>query len=346
MLTNPVQKEERESKMKRKRGFTLIELLVVITIIAMLLAILMPALNKVKKIAMRVICGTRLKGLGTAHTVYAHENDEEWVVASTPAVTNNWVYTTPTPGWQNLAGLVGPGITVGSSLYLLVRNADVSPKSFVCAASTLQWEFDGKNIQIPPLDIVQLWDFGSPASSTVLDIMGPRNCVSYSYHMPYATAGKKSSRAVDGTRNSSFAAMADMNPWFDPKIANVTTPLLAPADPAWTEKVGGIGDYWNKTCEPSSPNVRIGNAFPHDRVGQNVLYIDGHIAFAETPDVGVRNDNIYTNWSAAATPLKERIGTLDTNGGTIYRAGAGTAFTPQPQGNDDSFLVNDNRRQN
>ncbi len=52
--------------MKKKKGFTLIELLVVIAIIAMLLAILMPALGKVKKLAMRLVCGTNLKGMGTA----------------------------------------------------------------------------------------------------------------------------------------------------------------------------------------------------------------------------------------------------------------------------------------
>ena len=64
----------------RKKGFTLIELLVVISIIAMLLAILMPALSKVKRIAMRVVCATNLKGLGTAQTVYAHDYEDEYTV--------------------------------------------------------------------------------------------------------------------------------------------------------------------------------------------------------------------------------------------------------------------------
>lgn len=61
--------------MKHKKGFTLIELLVVIAIIALLLAILLPALGKVKKQAKRVVCMTRLKELGTAYGMYANENN-------------------------------------------------------------------------------------------------------------------------------------------------------------------------------------------------------------------------------------------------------------------------------
>ena len=84
----------------KKKGFTLIELLVVIAIIAMLLAILMPALNKVKKIAQRVICGTNLKGLGTAQTVYANDYDDEYAVQGRGAAHTWGSYT---DGWQTPA---------------------------------------------------------------------------------------------------------------------------------------------------------------------------------------------------------------------------------------------------
>jgi len=57
-----------------KKGFTLIELLVVIAIIALLLAILMPSLQKVKVIARTVICQSNLKGLTTGFEMYSQEN--------------------------------------------------------------------------------------------------------------------------------------------------------------------------------------------------------------------------------------------------------------------------------
>ncbi len=56
-------------------GFTLIELLVVISIIALLMAILMPTLQRVKKQARAVVCQSNLKQWGTLMAMQVNEND-------------------------------------------------------------------------------------------------------------------------------------------------------------------------------------------------------------------------------------------------------------------------------
>jgi prepilin-type N-terminal cleavage/methylation domain-containing protein len=60
----------------RKRGFTLVELLVVIAIMAVLIAILLPALSKARENARNILCQTNLKGYGNAYIMYLDDNEQ------------------------------------------------------------------------------------------------------------------------------------------------------------------------------------------------------------------------------------------------------------------------------
>jgi prepilin-type N-terminal cleavage/methylation domain-containing protein len=62
-------------KIASKKGFTLIELLVVISIIAILMAVMMPALAKARELAKNVICKSNMKNLGLAAILWSEDND-------------------------------------------------------------------------------------------------------------------------------------------------------------------------------------------------------------------------------------------------------------------------------
>jgi prepilin-type N-terminal cleavage/methylation domain-containing protein/prepilin-type processing-associated H-X9-DG protein len=67
--------------MKNRRGFTLIELLVVISIIAILMGILMPALSTAKKMAQSIACSSNLRSLTIGWRMYADQNDDKLLSA-------------------------------------------------------------------------------------------------------------------------------------------------------------------------------------------------------------------------------------------------------------------------
>jgi len=119
--------------MKRERqnqsggGFTLIELLVVIAIIAILAALLLPALGKAKLQAKRAACGNNLQEMGVAFHSFAHDHNSKFPMQVAADEGGTLISSDSTNGEPDL---FGPAFRHFQAL----SNELVTPKLLICPA--------------------------------------------------------------------------------------------------------------------------------------------------------------------------------------------------------------------
>jgi prepilin-type N-terminal cleavage/methylation domain-containing protein/prepilin-type processing-associated H-X9-DG protein len=97
----------------KRQAFTLIELLIVIAVIAILMAILMPALNLARDQGRKIKCAGNLRTLGIANNLYAANNDD-WAIPCRFTGSQGTILWTANTQFRKYIGYEGedPGLSV------------------------------------------------------------------------------------------------------------------------------------------------------------------------------------------------------------------------------------------
>ena len=321
-------------------GFTLIELLVVISIIAILISILLPALAKARELANRAVCMANIRGIIQSMVTYAQSNNGTFPVVqgnSAGALFGNWPgepgpTIAPTPqtaaaavqAWYSPADMVD-WLTMSqplAGLWIMVLQGYTTPASFICPSDPFA---QGPSLEEVPYNgngAQYYMNFGvttNPPQSDTLAPSGPGIAMNRSgAGVSYSIAYPWSESAAQGM-GSEFVPIGL---WWTTTGATSDVPLVSDMAPFDNSTETGV--YQRITTTLPTANTYgpyIYNSGNHAGDGQNVGFGDDHVTWETSPYVGENGDNIFTYTTATSVVN----GTTDTNQVGITGASNGAA---------------------
>ena len=262
------------SNQKNKGGFTLIELLVVIAVIAVLVSMLLPALQGARAQAKKVVCGTQLKQVGTIWLMYADENNDVLPIGY-PGGSFNYIY------WFLRDELIRLDVSDG--------------KIFYCPDYILS-DSDGDGVledwYNPRMDQPRpLYPTGYSLFTNVIDTTGAPGDPLASGNLPW--------RSADGTGGNSLSWLYAVQ-WADLELKHLIPPVktterrhlvsgnsisIVPSEaPILFDRVLEYsGVFYKRHCH----HIDGGKGVP---LGRNAVYLDGHVEWRRFDDMGILRD--------------------------------------------------------
>lgn len=270
--------------MKPRYGFTLIELLVVISIIALLIAILLPVLSQARESAQNIQCQANLHSLVVAEMAYVSDNRQQFTQCDTWVdsfgILRNGGGGSAGPGFADPTEVLE--VTEGS----LFSYMSESRESYVCPVAPTKLN--------DASDFVRTYSHAYSAGTTTF--------------FSFSTAGTEIYETIDQLRNpSDFLVYSDEN--------NFTLPPYG-GDPI------DDGILYSNAFDPGNPNANcIGTFHNTGEIDTNgnpiegnayVGFADGHVdaRFYNQPDIGfvsIPGASLPRQYTATSRLMDDRV---------------------------------------